>query len=163
MLQVYRLPSDSALVPKNQSRFSLACYQKIKTLNQRGAPSLYQGEPWLNAPSLNQGEPWLNAPSLNQGEPWLNAPSLNQRGPMAQRTFHKYASAKYHSYQYTTGHKRIFLPTASHLWNELPEEIVAIRERDMFKTEVNTLLDALRHPIVESEERQLLCPERSTR
>ena len=44
----------------------------------------------------------------------------------------------------TAGHKRTFLPNVSHMWNELPEEIVAIRERDKFKTEVNAFLDALR-------------------
>ncbi|KAI0233922.1 hypothetical protein LSAT2_015854 [Lamellibrachia satsuma] len=37
-----------------------------------------------------------------------------------------------------------FLPTASHLWNELPEEIVAIGERAKFKTEVSAFLGVLR-------------------
>ena len=43
----------------------------------------------------------------------------------------------------TAGHKRTFLPTASHLWNEIPQEIVAIRERDKLKTDVNAFLGAL--------------------
>ena len=38
---------------------------------------------------------------------------------------------------------REHLPTVSRLWNELPEEIVAIRQRDGFKQEANAFLSAL--------------------
>ena len=44
----------------------------------------------------------------------------------------------------TAGHKRTFLPTVSRLWNVLPEEIVANRERDEFKRDVKAFLGALR-------------------
>ena len=40
----------------------------------------------------------------------------------------------------TAGHTGTFLPTADRLWNELPEAIVAINERERFKKEINTFL-----------------------
>ena len=43
----------------------------------------------------------------------------------------------------TDGHKSTSLASTSRLWNKLPEEIVAIRERNKFKTEVNAFLGAV--------------------
>ena len=58
-----------------------------------------------------------------------------------------------------SGHKRTLLSTASHLWNELPEEIVAIRERDKFKTEVNAFLGTLRQHHLQSGDHGRLDPD----
>jgi len=44
----------------------------------------------------------------------------------------------------TEGHKRSFLPTTVRMWNTLPQEIVDIKDRQKFKSEVNTHLSALR-------------------
>ena len=44
----------------------------------------------------------------------------------------------------TKGHERSFLPSTVKLWNTLPQELVDIKDRQKFKSEVNAHLSALR-------------------
>ncbi len=42
----------------------------------------------------------------------------------------------------SVGHSKTFLPSTTNKWNCLPEDIIAIKDRQKFKREVNTFLGA---------------------
>ena len=72
----------------------------------------------------------------------LPEPYIERRETRQSRSRHSAALEPIKSN--TTSHQRSFIPATVQLWNNLPQEIVDIKDRQKFKSEVNTLLSAVR-------------------